>query len=141
MVKRRRRSRRGSRLRLGPLLWKVLLALSVLFALFLIYLDAVVSTTFRERRWEIPAKVYARPLELYPGLALGIEDVEYELELLGYRKSQKPGHPGERARSGRRLSLYTRPFEFPDETVAARQVELEFAGDRVSARRCIKHAR
>lgn len=42
----------------------------VLLAGFAIYLDAVVQEKFSGRRWTIPAKVYARPLELFNGLKL-----------------------------------------------------------------------
>lgn len=42
----------------------------MLLAGFAIYLDAVVQEKFSGRRWTIPAKVYARPLELFNGLKL-----------------------------------------------------------------------
>lgn len=110
---------------------KVLLVLGVLAALLLVYLDALVSTTFRDRRWEIPAKVYARPLELYAGLPLDIDAVAYELDLLGYRDAPRVGRPGEKRRSGQQLDIYTRGFAFPEEKVTARQVRLEFSGRRL----------
>ncbi len=135
MVKRSRRSRRPRRSRstVRPLVWKSLLVLTVLGGLLLIYLDAQVSTTFRDRRWEVPARVYARPLELFPGLALGIEDLEYELELLGYRQVADPAAPGQLSRRGQRLRLYTRPFQFPEEAAPAQRLELDFDGRRLSS--------
>lgn len=35
-----------------------------------IYLDAIVQEKFSGKRWTIPAKVYARPLELFVGQKL-----------------------------------------------------------------------
>ena len=60
-------------------------AWALLLGMALIYLDARVSLTFEDRKWEIPAKVYARPLELFPGKHLAPADLEYELSLLGYQ--------------------------------------------------------
>jgi len=113
--------------------WKLLLVAAVLGCLLLAYLDALVSTTFRDRRWEVPARVYARPLELYPGLPLQLAELEYELELLGYRDVRSLQATGQKLRSGRRLDLYTRGFRFPDESVPARRVRLEFSGEGLAS--------
>ena len=51
----------------------------------LIYLDAVVQEKFSGKRWTIPAKVYARPLELFAGQKLNKQDFLIELNALGYR--------------------------------------------------------
>ena len=115
------------------LVWKLVLAALVLVSLLLIYLDALVSTTFRDRKWEVPAKVYARPLELYPGLSLEREELEYELELLGYRDVPSLTAVGQKRRSGSGLQLYTRSFAFPDETVSPQRISLEFSGGRLGS--------
>ena len=77
------------------LLWKLLLVAGVLVVLALVYLDALVSTTFEGRKWEIPARVYARPLELFPGKRLGAGELEHELSLLGYRAVNKVAAAGQ----------------------------------------------
>ncbi len=114
-------------------LWKLLLAAAVLAAVLLIYLDAVVSTTFHERKWERPAKVYARPLELYPDKRLTGDEVERELRLLGYAPARRLTAPGQFARGGNVLEFFSRAFDFADESVAATRVRLSFAGGRVRA--------
>ena len=111
---------------------KLMLVSLVLGGLVLIYLDALVSTSFRDRRWEIPARVYARPLELFAGRGLSIEQLDYELSLLGYRDARAISAPGQKRRSGSRMELYTRSFDFPDESVAAQQLELRFSGERLA---------
>ena len=133
MVKRRRRPKSKSRRNLPGILWKLAAAGAVLLVLLLVYLDALVSTTFRDRRWEVPAKVYARPMELYPGLALTIDDVDYELELLGYREVPAPGRPGEKLRRGQTLEIFARGFDFADDRSRPGRVRLEFSGARLSA--------
>ena len=109
-------------------LCKLLLAGAVLVGLLLIYLDAIVSATFTERRWELPAKVYARPLELYPGRPLGLEELQYELRLLGYQPVAQLDAPGEFTSGGGALEFYSRYFAFADEVAPATRVRLRFAG-------------
>lgn len=58
----------------------------VVLAGFAIYLDAIVQEKFSGKRWMIPAKVYARPLELFVGQKLSKDDFLIELDALGYRR-------------------------------------------------------
>ncbi|MEQ8803775.1 MAG: hypothetical protein RLP45_17200, partial [Haliea sp.] len=58
---------------------KLFLALAVAGVLFMVYLDVRITATFTDKMWEIPAKVYARPLELFPGATLSADDLAWEL--------------------------------------------------------------
>jgi penicillin-binding protein 1B len=107
--------------------WKLFSVVVVAVVLLLVYLDALVSTTFSGRKWELPAKVYARPLELYAGRRLQADELVYELDLLGYRKVRNPGNPGEFSRAGNTLDVYTRGFTFPEESVKPRRMRLRFS--------------
>jgi penicillin-binding protein 1B len=119
--------------RFSSLLLKLVLAGSVLFALLVVYLDARITATFTDKMWELPAKVYARPMELFAGARFGLSDVSYELELLGYRKVTNPGQPGQFSSYRNRLEVYTRGFEFPGEREVSRRVLLEFSGERLQS--------
>ena len=81
-------------IRTSHLLLKLTLVGLVLAALGVIYLDARITATFSDKMWELPAKVYARPLELYAGATLTPEDLEYELQVSGYRSTGSPRSPG-----------------------------------------------
>jgi len=107
-------------IRTRHLLLKLFLAALVPAALVLIYLDAKITSTFTDKMWELPAKVYARPLELFAGARLKAEDLAYELEVLGYRSVANPGGPGQFARNRDRFEIYTRGFDFPGENEPAR---------------------
>ena len=76
-------------------------------------LDTRIQTVFDGPRWSIPARVYARPLELYQGLALPQQEIIHELQRLGYRQQQIDG-PGQYQRNQNRLALQTRGFQFAD---------------------------
>lgn len=124
---RRKGNRSWLRALLGPLL-KLMLVLSVIAAVGLIYLDAQVRDKFEGKRWALPAKVYARPLELYPGQQLSAEDFRLELKGLGYRTGSVADRPGSARWVGGRVQLVTRGFPFPDGAEPSRRMTLDFGG-------------
>ncbi|MCK5888234.1 MAG: penicillin-binding protein 1B, partial [Alcanivorax sp.] len=54
---------------------KAALVCLVLGAAGLAYLDALVRERFDAHVWQLPARVYARPVELYEGRVLSREDM------------------------------------------------------------------
>jgi penicillin-binding protein 1B len=91
------------------------LALAVIaFACWLLYLDHIVTTQFEGRRWTLPARVYAEPLQLYEGLPLNANALEGELKRLGYSSSDDPKRAGSYRRRADRIDLATRKFQFWD---------------------------
>jgi penicillin-binding protein 1B len=119
-------------IRTRRLLLKLLLTALVAGTMFLVYLDARITATFIDKMWELPARVYARPLELFEGARLAADDLAYELEALGYRKVSRPRSPGQVARNGSRFEIFTRGFEFPEEREPARRIWIDTRGGRVS---------
>lgn len=61
--------------------------------LYMLYLDGVIRSEFDQKRWAMPAKVYARPLELFTGMPLSADAFTQELKLLGYRDVNCPAEP------------------------------------------------
>lgn len=76
-----------------PLL-SLLAVFTLLFAVWMVYLDAEVRKAFDGKKWSLPAKVYARPLTLYPGLLLPPEQLEAELQWADYRPAALADRPG-----------------------------------------------
>ena len=111
-------------IRTRHLFLKLLLAGLVAGALLLAFLDARITATFTDRMWELPAKVYARPLELFVGAPVSADDLAYELQVLGYRKVASPRDPGQVSRNGGRFEIFTRGFDFPGEREPARRVQV-----------------
>jgi len=125
---RRRRHRR----RKSPLLRNLLLftgGIIVASSAALVWLlDRQVVRQFEGRRWDAPAQVYARPMELYPGRRLGSEALLAELGALGYTGGEQLRGPGSYVRAGNRITLTTRGFRFEDGDEPARTLALEFTG-------------
>ena len=91
-----------------------LLAVLVILTFYSAYLYGVIRKKFDGQRWDLPAVVYARPLELYKGLYSTAEQLEKELQLAGYRRDNQPNVAGGYKRLGREIRLVTRDFHFPD---------------------------
>ncbi|RMQ44167.1 Penicillin-binding protein [Pseudomonas cichorii] len=104
----------------------------VALACVAVYLDAVVQEKFSGKRWTIPAKVYARPLELFVGQKLSRDDFLIELDALGYRRESVANGPGAASVNGNTVDLNTRGFQFYEGTDPAQQVRVRFSGDYVA---------
>lgn len=114
-------------------LFKLSLVGLVVLAVFAVYLDAVVQEKFSGKRWTVPAKVYARPLELFVGLKLNRDDFLSELEALGYRRESSASGPGAVAVAGNQIELHSRGFQFYEGQEPAQRVRVRFSGDYVAA--------
>jgi len=113
-------------------LLKLTLVLSVFAAIGLAYLDMQVRDKFEGKRWALPAKVYARPLELYPGQPLSMDDLKTELNGLGYRFVKSASGPGQAEWASSRVRLHTRGFVFPDGQEPSRELLLDFRGNQLT---------
>ena len=133
--KRRARAKKKSSMkqRLGGWVLKLGLVCLVLFAALAMYLDAIVQEKFSGKRWAVPAKVFARPLELYAGQHLGRDDFLTELKALGYRQVNSVSGPGQMAVSGSQIDVYTRGFQFFEGTEPAQRVSVRFNGQQVAS--------
>lgn len=120
--------------------WRRLLATLVLATIglglgFLIpysfYLNHEVGQRFDQLRWQLPTRVYGRPLALVPDLAMDADTLEVELRASGYH----PGNgvrPGTYDRDDADWKISSRGFDDVDGPVAPRMVQLTLSGGRVS---------
>lgn len=134
---RRRKSRKSTRKRRArtgrfSIPWvKLLIAIVVVAAGYVAWLDFQVYRKFEGNRWSLPARVYARPLELYVGLPLGADQFAAELKALGYRFVSAPRRPGEVSRNAGRFQLISRPFDFWDGRESSQPLRVGFSGQHL----------
>lgn len=114
--------------------WAIKLGLVglVVLAVFAVYLDAVVQEKFSGKRWTVPAKVYARPLELFVGQKLAKDDFLKELDALGYRREGAVSGPGGVSIAGNNIELHSRGFQFYESAEPSQRVRVRFSGDYVA---------
>ncbi len=108
------------------------LAGSLGLVLYAIPLDGTVREKFEGKRWALPARVYARPLELYAGLPLTPEEFNAELKRLEYREVAEPIRPGTYFRDDGRFLVRTRGFQFWDGVEPALFLEVRFTDGQIS---------
>ena len=113
------------------LFWRLTIIGLVLLAGWVAYLDAIVTDRFEGRRFKVPSRVYARPLELYDGAALMPDGLGWELQALGFRRGD-PGRIGSYLRQGDHFVIHTRGFLFPDGREPDRQVALDVVRGQVA---------
>ncbi len=108
------------------LIWCVLGA-----AVYWTWLDRKVIAAFNARKWELPARIYASPLELYQNVAISVETLVHALTVLGYREVASPNGPGQYHAQVQRVEVVTRGFAFADGEELSRAVRLEFNGNHI----------
>jgi penicillin-binding protein 1B len=119
---------------LGHIPWRRLILVGlIIFVGYTVYLDFVVRGQFEDKRWALPAQVYARPLELYEGLRLSPAEFERELNLLNYRYAYTPSEAGMFQRHGDVFRIFTRSFIFWDVKESSQPIEVRFSGGQIAS--------
>ncbi|WP_404338497.1 penicillin-binding protein 1B [Pseudoalteromonas mariniglutinosa] len=113
--------------------WKLSFASIIAMAIYLIYLDAKITRQFEGNKWQLPAQVYARAMDFYPGQFLSQQEVTWELDRLNYSQVNKLSHTGQYVKSTNSIQIYRRDFEFYDGLEDAYIIELRFSGDKLAA--------
>ena len=101
---------------------------------YTIYLNSLLSEQFAALTWQEPTRVYARPLQLAPGLALDAQTLRHELQAAGYREGDgvRPGTWRTLDDGDGRWLISSHGFRDVGGPVPASQVEVRLAGGRVS---------
>lgn len=94
-------------------------------------LNGQIITRFAGQRWDLPARIYARPLELYAGSTLQASQLSKELALLHYTPVNQPEKPGDYSNQGNSFIIHSRTFHFPDGIQPATVIEVTFANGHV----------
>jgi penicillin-binding protein 1B len=111
-----------------------LLGLGIALGLLLpwtIWLNHLVTAEFEGRMWDVPSRVFARPLTLYPGMGLAPTALEQELQAAGYRRQPGAPSPGSYSGSGGRYEIHRRAFRFDDGDQQALKFLLQISDGKV----------
>src|SRR5688500_11164100 len=99
---------------------------------YTLYLNHEVGERFGQLKWQIPTRVYARPLELAPGRTLDAATLKTELDAAAYREGDG-ARAGTYARNGGRWKIASRGFQDVDGPVPARRIEVVLSGGKVAS--------
>lgn len=128
----RRRSPRDQRKRSLFSLWRILLLVTVVIAGWCAWVDYTVRRDFNSLQWALPARIYARPIELYQGAPVSPDELTAYLQRLGYQRSSQVTGPGQYSVEGATVSVHTRGFQFWDGHEPSVSVQVGFSGGQVS---------
>src|SRR2546430_2209779 len=117
------------------------LTVALLAAGFTLYLDIRVRSEFEGRRFALPARIYARPLELHAGLRIAQIDVVRELQEAGYGQGPREGDPGWFANDNDWLEVAIPPFVFWVGPQPAERVRIALEGGSVRAGQDVERGR
>lgn len=106
---------------------------AVLLATWAVWLDAQVRERFDGQKWTLPAKVYARPLLLYPGQLLTAEQLLAELQWSDYHADVSLSRPGTYRQQGQHFVIHRRAFKYWDGPEGSRLLTLKINQDRVES--------
>lgn len=118
---------------LGIILFAALAVIAIMLAINIARLDERVTSQFEGKRWELPARVYARPKDLFVGQTQTLAQLRFELEQLHYKPVPVVQKPGEFREQNGVFEIFTRGFNFPDEYQDARHIKLVISGGVVDA--------
>ena len=99
---------------------------------YVIYLDMDIRDAFEGRKFALPARVYGRALEIYPGLKLSPAQLVEELQAIGYHEQPEPNDAATYKYTLKGLDFTTREFVFWDGPQATQHLRIEFADGKVS---------
>jgi len=99
---------------------------------YTLYLNHQISERFGELRWQLPTRVYARPLRLAPGLAMDAQTLKTELDAASYREGDGV-RAGTYHSDGGRWTISSRGFRDVDGVVGPSRIEATLSGGRVGA--------
>ena len=110
-------------------------AVLLLFSCYALYLSISVIVAFEGRRWDIPARVYAAPLELYAGVTISPDELSAALDRTGYQRVDTPRDAGQYAAHPDRLVLWTRAFRHWDSEEPEQRAVIEFDSQGIASLR------
>lgn len=112
------------------LIWPIALKLSLVLILalvvYFIYLDSKITSTFSGQKWQVPAQIYGRSMELFPGKYLTQAQLIKELEQLQYQRINTVSRPGQFSVQGGAVTIYRRSFVYIDGEQSAERFTVEF---------------
>ncbi|WP_308363866.1 MULTISPECIES: penicillin-binding protein 1B [unclassified Microbulbifer] len=117
--------------------WMVRLGLlglvgALVLAGYMVFLDVQLRERLDSRQYQLPARVFARPLVLKEGMVMRPDELAAEFEALNYREKDQLSEPGQWSREGMDYRVWRRDFVHADGREPAAQVSFRLRNDELS---------
>lgn len=93
----------------------------VFFAFYVVKQNRLIVSKFEGKRWDIPATVYSKPLELYQGVNLSETELSYWLNEIDYHENSTK-KTGSYIKKNGEYTIYTRQFDISKEQIIPEQI-------------------
>jgi len=114
-------------------LMQVLIIISCVGAAYILWLDYRIHTEFEGRKWTVPARVYARPLDIYIGQIGVTGPLDRSLRVNNYHAAPVLSEPGQFRRRANGYEIFLRAFDYWEGQVAADRYRIEIDAGVISA--------
>jgi len=132
---RKSRARKSSSRNLFSSHWYLILQLFVISLLcgiaYLVWLDHRVTSEFEGKRWSLPARVYARPFELFIGATITEDELSKVLNSLAYQHMASPHGSGQYQKEANSIRLISRVFDFWDRQEPSKKIRIKFSAGKI----------
>jgi penicillin-binding protein 1B len=108
---------------------------------YTLYLNHQVTLRFGQLRWQVPTRVYARPLQLAQGMAMDTRTLKTELDAASYRDDGKGERPGTYVSKGGRWRIANRGYQDVGGRIGPSRIEVTVSGGRVLSVRDLERGR
>ncbi len=98
---------------------------------YTLYLNHQVTLRFGQLRWQVPTRVYARPLQLAQGMAMDARTLKTELDAASYRDDGNGERPGTYGSKGGRWHIANRGYQDVGGKIGPSRLEVVVSGGRV----------
>ncbi|MDO5768828.1 MAG: penicillin-binding protein 1B [Psychrobacter sp.] len=125
------RSQQG--LVLGVVVLIIIIVALLLATLYVLKLDRTITNKFEGKRWDIPAKVYSKPLELYQGASVDESTIDTWLDLLNYQTNSSYDRTGTYSKKRDTYFIHTRGFSYSaTDTDKEQVIKLTINGNKIT---------
>lgn len=100
---------------------------------YMVYLNNQVSERFGQLQWQLPTRIYARPLQLEPGIAMNPATLKIELDAAAYHDDGQGVRPGTYAQKDGNFSISSRGYFDVEGRIAAQRIQVRIAGGRIAS--------
>ena len=100
---------------------------------YTLYLNHQVSQRFGELKWQLPTRVYARPLQIEPGIALDAATLKNELDAAAYDEDGSGRKPGSYARRGDTFVISSRGYFDVEGRIAPQRIQVSLGNGAVAS--------
>ncbi|MBN8214588.1 MAG: penicillin-binding protein 1B [Xanthomonadales bacterium] len=108
---------------------------------YTLYLNHQVTLRFGQLRWQVPTRVYARPLHLAQGMAMDARTLKTELDAASYRDDGRGERPGTYVSKGGRWRIANRGYQDVGGAIGPSRIEVTVSGGRVLSVRDLQRNR